>query len=318
MSTTASSLPYTCWASADDWRPGYVMLGANVNSIPSPPPRSDVIIGNDGLWGAHEWTVYPQLHQPDFPYLAWIPVHFSDILPRVVDRTTRRTHSHSSNTWIVDPTLLEDLTARWKFMKAALEDPFKAISYDPSSVQCPWKAYARAFEALSRLEKEFVAWRDLVEVSRNLQRSFLELSAFLDWWKEVRTDASFQPRIRAPTRGAIFEDAKLYANYVRLSVGALLLIHRSTLSFVLDLTLEVTLSPRNSCEPPMSLQPLVHSLPHWYYPPLVNDVMTELESSARGYTGRLDIFNPTNLLKRKMDKVQNRMNDQGMNSFYVF
>lgn len=287
------------------------MLGANVNSIPSPPPRSDVIIGVDGLWGAHEWTVYPQLHRPEFPYLAWIPVHStSDILTRAVDNSMWRSHSHTSNAQVIHPILLGDLTTRWKSIKAALEDPFMAISSDPSSsVQCPRKAYARAFEALNRLEKEFFAWRDFVEVFRNLQRSYLELSAFLDWWKDVRSNTSFQPRIRTPTRGAIFEDAQLYASYVRLSVGAFLLIPEST--FALDPALEVTLSPRNSCERPMSLQPLLHSLPHWYYPPLVHDVVTELESAARGYTNRLDAFNPTKGLKRKLDKVQNKMNDQG-------
>lgn len=286
------------------------MLGANVDSIPSPPPRSDVIVGSDGLWGSHEWTVYPQLHQPEFPYLAWIPIHpFSDIQTRAFDKSILRRVSHSSNTWVVDPELLGDLNTRWKSIKASLEAPFKDIS--STSVQCPRKAYARAFEALNRLEMQFATWRDYVEVSRNLQRSFLELSAFLNWWRDVRSD-SIQPIIRAATRGAIFEDAQLYEGYVRLSVGSLLLIQRSTLSFVLDPTLEVTLSPRNSCERPMSLQPLVHSLPHWYYPPLVHDVLTELESAARGYTGRLDTFNPTTVFKRKLDKVQNKMNDQGI------
>jgi hypothetical protein len=68
-----STLPaptHAFWASADEWRAGFVMLGANVDTIPTPPPQSMVIIGVDGLWGAHEWTVYPQPHHPEFPYLS--------------------------------------------------------------------------------------------------------------------------------------------------------------------------------------------------------------------------------------------------------
>lgn len=61
----------------------------------------------------------------------------------------------------------------------------------------------------------------------------------------------------------------------------------------------------------MSLQPLLHSLPHWYYPPVVKNVVTELETAARGYADRLDIFNPTKGFKRKLEKSQNKMNDEG-------
>ncbi|KAH8976391.1 hypothetical protein EDB92DRAFT_1961740 [Lactarius akahatsu] len=69
--------PYTCWASAEEWWAGFVILAANVDAIPTPPPQSGVVIGVDGLWGAHEWTIYPQPHRPEFPYLAWIPLHLS-------------------------------------------------------------------------------------------------------------------------------------------------------------------------------------------------------------------------------------------------
>ncbi|KAN0139947.1 hypothetical protein V8E53_002252 [Lactarius tabidus] len=52
------------WASTDDWQPEFIILGANVRAIPIPPPPPPVIIGADGLWGAHEWTIYSQLHHP--------------------------------------------------------------------------------------------------------------------------------------------------------------------------------------------------------------------------------------------------------------
>ncbi|KAH9074898.1 hypothetical protein EDB83DRAFT_2312384 [Lactarius deliciosus] len=223
--------PYTCWASADKWWAGFVILAANVDAIPTPPPWSGVVIGVDGLWGAHEWTIYPQPHCPKFPYLAWIPLHLSDVMDK--------------------------LTVEWTTLKAALQDPFSDMSSHPRlPIQRPMKAYTRGFKALSRLKQDFGAWRDFVEVFQNLQRSLLELHAFLDWWKDIFTGDYFRSPVCAPTRGAIFEDAHHYANY-----------------------------------------PLLHSLHHWYYPPLVCDVVTELETAARGYAEHLDSFNPTKEVK---------------------
>ena len=51
--------PYTCWALAGDWHRGSVILAANVDTIPLPPPRDDAIVMVDGLWGEHEWMLYP-------------------------------------------------------------------------------------------------------------------------------------------------------------------------------------------------------------------------------------------------------------------
>ncbi|KAH9013792.1 hypothetical protein EDB83DRAFT_2321613 [Lactarius deliciosus] len=261
MSSPPPHLVYTCWAPADEWQRGFVMLGANICSIPAPPPPSDPIIGVDGFWGAHEWTIYPQMYRREFPHLAWIPLR-----PR---------------------KLFEEVTTKWKSIKVALEDPFHAVSSQASfsSIERPMKAYTRAFETLNRLEKDFRAWQDFVEVFRNLQRSLLELCAFLGWWKN------------------------LYADHARWSVPSYLLIPSPTLA--LDLARKVTLSPHKSCNvQPMSSGPLVHSLHHWYYPPLVNDVVADLETTARGYLDRLDTFRPTKELKRTFEKTENKKKDQ--------
>lgn len=322
MSSPPPHLVYACWASADEWQLGFVMLGANVHSIPAPPPLSEPIIGVDGFWGAHEWTVYPQPYRHEFPYLAWIPLCQrslsvpSDVLTRPVEKTMWRIYPHRSDCHFVDPGLLEELIAKWKSIKAALEGPFSGISQNSfSSVEKPMRAYARAFEALDRLNKDFRAWRDFVEVFRNLQRSLLELCAFLDWWKDVCTGSSFRPPVRPPTRGAIFREVQLYADHARWSVASYLLIHKST--FALDSAKEVALSHRNLCSAqPMLLRPLVHSLHHWYYPPLVNNVVVDLETAARGYLERLDNFRPTKKLKRTLDKSENKKNDEGKRMFY--
>ena len=322
--SSSPHLIYTCWASADEWQLGFVMLGANVDSIPAPPPSFQPIIGIDGFWGAHEWTVYPQPYRRKFPYLSWIPLrprsHSStpDILTLPVEKAMWRAHHRKSNCHVIEPELFKELSKKWMSIKAALEVSFSALSSHTlfSSIERPMKAYTRSFEALRRLEKDFGAWRDFVEVFRNLQRSLLELSAFIDWWEDVRAGDSFQTRIRVPTRGAIFRDKQLYADHANWSVASYLLIPRST--FALDLAKEVALSPRKLCSAqPMSLQPLVHSLHHWYYPPLVRDVVEDLETAARGYRDdHLDIFKPTTELKRSMDKIENKKNDEGMMLYF--
>ena len=61
----------------------------------------------------------------------------------------------------------------------------------------------------------------------------------------------------------------------------------------------------------MSFQALLHSLHHWYYPPLVCDVVTELETTARGYAKCLGTFKLTKVFKCKLDKRENKMSDEG-------
>jgi hypothetical protein len=133
----------------------------------------------------------------------------------------------------------------------------------------------------------------------------------------IHAGDKFQRPICVPTWGAIFEDIRLYENYARWS-GAFLLIHRST--FELDHSKQVALSPRTLCKSqPMSVNPPLHSLEHelWYYPPLVHDIMMELETAAHGYMEQLDILNPTKVSKRKQDKRENRKADKGKPVSYL-
>lgn len=300
------------------------MVGANVDAIPSPPPPLEPMIGTDGFWGPHEWICYPQPYRHAFPYLPWIPLRRpnlsvpSDVLTRPIEKMMWRADEHRSDSHVINPELLEVLTIRWTSIKAAFENSLSAMSSQPSfaSVERPMRAYTRAFEALTRLGQHFGAWRNFVEVFRNFQRSCLELCAFLDWWKDVHVGDTFRSSPRAPTRGAIFNDEHLYTSHARWSVAAYLLIPKST--FALDPAKKVTLSPRNLCSSsPMSLQPLVHSLYHWYYPPSVNNIVEDLETAARGYLVRLDTFRPTKEFKRTLDKLENKKNDDGQH-FHTF
>ncbi|KAN0128831.1 hypothetical protein V8E53_013329 [Lactarius tabidus] len=233
---------HTCWASADDWQPGFVILGANIKAIPTPPPQSPVIVGADGSWGAHEWTVYLQPHHREFPYLAWIPLCQSNTfipssIHTPIDKSMWQAHPDQPNIHAISPPLLDMLKKEWEFAKVELQDPYKTFSSDPSfsSVWYLKETYLRALAALIWLEKDFEAWQD-----------FVKLLAFSDWWRDIHADNKFQSLICAPTQGAIFEDTQLYENYVQWSVGALLLVHKS--NFVLDPSKEVALSSHTLCK----------------------------------------------------------------------
>src|SRR6266567_8582453 len=73
----SNQLPYrySCWTLAGDWRRGHVILAANIDTIPCPPPRHQAVVMVDGLWGEHEWTLYPQPYHHESPYLAWLRLH---------------------------------------------------------------------------------------------------------------------------------------------------------------------------------------------------------------------------------------------------
>ena len=232
----------------------------------------------DGLWGEHEWTLYPQPYRHDSPYLAWLRLPSknaaSNILTSPVHKEMWQAHPTKPNIHIVDHIVFREFADKLVEVKAALMDPFRDITRDTrfSCVRPPNNAYARAFEAIDRLDKEFGAWRDFVEVARALQRSLLELSAFVDWWNDIQQGDEFRSPFRAPTRGVIFDDEDLYAKHACWSIAAYMIVPNNVFVVndrsVLDRTKLVDLSPRNSSRTDViSAPPLLHSLPLWYYPP---------------------------------------------------
>jgi len=325
MSYPSPPYHYACWGPAGDWRRGHVILAANVDTIPSPPPQNQAAVMVDGLWGGHEWTLYPQPYRHESPYLAWLRLPSknaaSDTLTRPIHKRMWQAHPDKSNVHLVDPGVFSEFKDKVEEVKAAVMDPFHEITTNArfSRIQHPRTAYSRAFEALDRLEKDFEAWRDFVEVVRGLQRNLLELMAFADWWHDIQQgDESRLPsrRSRAPTRGAIFDDEGLYASHARWSIAAYLIIPNNR--FILDPDKRVTLLPRTSSRiDAMSIQPLVHSLHLWYHPPHVGDVYADFETAARGYAERLDTFNPTKEFKRMLDKLKNQMADEGTFLFFL-
>ena len=81
---------------------------------------------------------------------------------------------------------------------------------------------------------------------------------------------------------------------------------------MLDCSKEVQLSPCDLCSAqPISLQPLVHSLHHWYYLLLMDNVVVDLEISACGYLECSDIFRPTREFKHTLDKAEIKKDEEG-------
>jgi hypothetical protein len=277
----------------------------------------------DGLWGEHEWTLYPQPYHHQSPYLAWLRLPSKnaapDTLTRPVHKRMWQAHPNKSNIHLVDPAVFDEFRDKLDEVKAAVMDPFHDITTNArfSHIPPPKHAYARAFEALDRLAKDFGAWRDFVEVVRGLQRNLLELLAFADWWHDIQQGEDFQPPFRASTRGSIFDDEDLYASHTRWSIASYLIIPNDR--FILDPDKRVDLLPRNSSRMDvMSIQPLIHSLHLWYYPPRVTDVYAVFETAARGYAERLDTFNPTKGFKRTLDKLENQRADEGTFFFWFW
>ena len=161
------------WASANDWRPEFVILGANVETIPTFPPPPPVIISIDGLWGSHEWIVYPQPYSPEFPYLAWIPLCSSNsaipsnILTQSVHKSMWRAHPDHSNFHVINTTLLKKLTHKWTSIKAAIQIHFK--QFLPNH---PFLLFAVQLKHISGCLTLSAGWRRSLELGKTLWKFF--------------------------------------------------------------------------------------------------------------------------------------------------
>jgi len=126
----------------------------------------------------------------------------------------------------------------------------------------------------------------------------------MDWWHDIKEGEEFYPPFCPPTCRAIFDNQDIYANHTHWSIAAYLIIPNDCCP--LDPMKQVNLSPWTSSQmDEMSIYPLMHSLPLWYYLSQVVDVYTDLKTAAHGYTEHLDTFNPTKGFKCKLDKLEN-------------
>jgi hypothetical protein len=146
----------------------------------------------DGLWGKHEWMLYPQPYCHESPYLAWLWLLLknatSNILTSSVHKLIWQVHPSKSNIYSIDPRVLGKFKAKLENIKGAISNPFHEVINDTHFpyLQPSKNAYAQAFEALYCLGNDFRPWCDFVEVVQGLQCNLLELLAFTDWWHDVQ------------------------------------------------------------------------------------------------------------------------------------
>ena len=153
-----------------------------------------------------------------------------------------------------------------------------------------------------------------VEVVRGFQHNLLKLLAFAEWWHNIEQGEQFCSLFRAPTRRSIFDNGDLYANHACWSIASYLIVPNDCF---IDPNKRVNLSLCNmSRMDAMSIQPLIHSLHLWYYPPCVMDVCTDFKLAAHGYAKCLDTLIPTKGFKHMLDKQDNQRADKGMSIFF--
>jgi len=86
----------------------------------------------NGLWGEHEWMLYPQLYHYEFPYLTWLQLPStnatSDILTSAVHKSMWQAHPNKSNIHSVNLGVFSKFTDKLKEVKAAMMNPFHKVS----------------------------------------------------------------------------------------------------------------------------------------------------------------------------------------------
>jgi hypothetical protein len=151
----------------------------------------------DGLWGEHEWMLYPQPYCHKSPYLTWLQLPSkntaSNTLTCPVHKRMWQAHLNKQNLHLVNPTEFHEFKNKLEEVKAAVMNPFHKVIVNScfSHIHPPNNAYAQAFEALDHLGKEFGAWCDFIKVVRGLQHNLLKLFAFADWWHDVQQGDNF-------------------------------------------------------------------------------------------------------------------------------
>jgi len=85
----------------------------------------------DGLWGEHEWTLYPQPYCHEFPYLSWLQLlsnnAVSDILTSPIHKKMWQLHLKKSNIHLIDPRVFGDFKDKLEEVKATVSKPFHDI-----------------------------------------------------------------------------------------------------------------------------------------------------------------------------------------------
>ena len=195
--TSPQHFPYS-YDTAIQWDESTVLLGINTSYIPASPKSyaGPVYAREDGLWGLQEWTREPQLLDVRAPFLVSLPIPLSEGSGGIYLNPPVKEY------WIENPskrsyyTLKEHLHWRIKDdledLKLDLElagthfELSRAEDEKYADVVVPSAARMQALNAYGHLMfGDIRSWADYVYAFATLQRSFLEVVAFLLWWNRV-------------------------------------------------------------------------------------------------------------------------------------
>ena len=206
MSETMSHKPSTFPMNCLDVRQPYYMTGAHWilvlqgrSSPPDPPiftrgtEVSAVRVDEQGLWGAFEWSILPQLYDSSSPWLCFAPLY------RDNDHITRRTIHRDMIVkaektegekevffWTVGHDLKEEIKSYTKGLVSSAELAMATMSKDSSPVD-----KSRIVWPTTAIERATYLWRRLVvgvpsvnsfqRALASLRRASAELEGFIFW-----------------------------------------------------------------------------------------------------------------------------------------
>ncbi|KAJ6464470.1 hypothetical protein C8R45DRAFT_1174608 [Mycena sanguinolenta] len=320
ISLEMESLVYDGWARAPN---SSIVLAANTKEVPDIPHwNSNLSVTGvpclDGRWGLSEYSTVPQLFDPEFPYLAWMPTHrFARLgLPTMIntfrvieDVTTPNSVFVRNSGWQHRGHLRTEI--REKLQEDVvhyIESAGRIIrnGADPSlrvgspEARPPVIALVRAHNSAFCMRFAYLTPRDLAEYIAGLQRSVAELQAYTMWYDRMHYSdlPSSNRSFELGLRGSIARTVEEYNLLRKLGAPVWLEIEESQESlFDPKKKTRVTLlrvETRTWEEMPVShflrnsMQGrLVHDKPLEYYPPSVADA-SKYERAARGYWPRED------------------------------
>ncbi|KAF7345497.1 hypothetical protein MVEN_01568200 [Mycena venus] len=305
-----------------------IVLAGNTKEVPDIPQWNSTLVETprpciDGRWGLFEYSIVPQLFDPAFPYLAWMPTQkFTRLaLPTKINSFRVVEDPSSPNSVFVRhpgwmhrghlSTRIREELQKDVVYYIDLVSKIIGLEANPSTrvgtpeTRPPVIALVRAHNSAFCTRLPHLTYRDLLEYIAGLQRAAAELQAYSLWHDRMQYSdlASTTRSFELGLRGSIARTPEEYRLLLRLGAPVWLEIPLSSTNG-LDAAKETKLATmrveRRTWEE-MPVSPflrnsrngiLVHNKPLEYYPPVVSDTTSSrYEAAARGYLPREDVLN---------------------------
>ncbi|TFY56059.1 hypothetical protein EVG20_g9079 [Dentipellis fragilis] len=300
------NFPYPLAAWTEDIESQKLVISAFSALIPGPTtPEVVPQLCQDGWWGVHEWTLFSQPYDPQFPYLAWIQLPRTDrmsILQQDINMEDVSTEGALTGSKMLE------LRAEWDWSLQVAESIFPEVRGHTAynSIILPEKAHERLRHCFFQLESGLASWRDIVDAFRHGQRSLLELHAFAEWWKDINQTPDDCRRRQsrndgAYLRGCTTTDIHVYHAIAQRHVSMFLAVDSIKMAYHLPPNRRVQIIPRFQFCNMYTWSFDFHTKDLWFYPPYVMNP-SDFERSARGYGSQLDTLRPSHAYKNTLAK----------------